>query len=72
MKAKFDQHPTLKNKLLNYPKGNFYEATKDPKYGCGFFLNEASQAKEDSIKLTPNLTGKFLTNLRKFYEEEEA
>ena len=40
MKAKFDQHPTLKNKLLSYPTGNFYEATKDPKYGCGFFLNE--------------------------------
>ena len=42
VKAKFDQNPSLLEKLKATGASPLYEATRDPYYGCGLTLMQAS------------------------------
>ena len=43
VKTKFDQSPKIKARLLALKGDSFYECTKDPKYGCGRYLQDADK-----------------------------
>ena len=45
MKAKFEQNPHLKEKLMSYKGDEFRECTKCPFWGSGRYLEQASEGK---------------------------
>ena len=47
--AKFEQHPTLCNKLISL-KGNLYEATHHPVYGAGCSLADRKRINKANVK----------------------
>ena len=60
---KFNTHPSLMAKLRNV-KGNFYEATFDPEYGCGFGLSQTKEIIQANIKQGSNVMGKILDKIQ--------
>ena len=54
-------------KLQGYPKGKFYEATKDPMFGCGYTLAQAGQIKNDKIDKNANQMGRILNQIHLKY-----
>ena len=67
-RIKYSSHPSLMAKLTNV-KGNFYEATFDPKYGCGYGLSQSKDIIQTNIKPDCNVMGKILDKIK---AEEEA
>ena len=64
-KKKFDQNPHLKDKLCK-TKGNLYEATLHPIYGCGFTLAQNKSIKKTNVT-AGNKLGDELVKLRDSY-----
>ena len=60
---KYNAHPSLMAKLQNV-KGNFYEATFDPKYGCGYGLSQSRDITQTNIKPDCNSMGKILDKIK--------
>ena len=65
IKAKYDQNPHLKAKLVA-EKGHFYEATRHPVFGAGYTLAQSSQICKESVT-AGNKLGEELDRLRDFY-----
>ena len=63
MGLKLTQNPAIRDKLINYSKRKFYEATRDPVYGAGFVLGQAAEIHANNPNLGPNKTGVILTFL---------
>jgi ribA/ribD-fused uncharacterized protein len=66
VKAKFDQNPTLKEKLLSYKGDQFKECTMCPTWGAGVYLDKASEAKEEKPS-HHNRMGKLVKSIRDAY-----
>ena len=60
---KFNSHPSLMAKLQSV-KGNLYEATFDPKYGCGHGLSQAKDIVQTNMQLNNNIMGKILDKIK--------
>ena len=67
VELKFVSQPSLMANLQGYPKGKFYEATKDPVFGCGYTLAQAGQIKDDKIDTNANQMGRILNQIRLKY-----
>ena len=65
IKKKFDQNPQLKDKLCNV-KGNIYEATMHPVFGCGFTLAQFKSIRKANVT-AGNKLGDELGKLRDSY-----
>ena len=70
LKAKFDQNPHLKAKLMA-EKGHFYEATTHPVFGAGLTLAQSQQICKANVT-TGNKPGDELELLRDFYIQQEV
>ena len=68
IRKKFDQNPHLKDKLMR-TKGNIYEATLHPLYGCGFTLAQYKSIKKANIN-AGNKLGDELGKLRDSYIQD--
>ena len=60
VELKFTSVPGLMDKLQGYKSDVFFEATRDPKYGCGYFLSQASEITKANVPDSANLMGKIL------------
>ena len=60
---KYNSHPSLIAKLQSV-KGNFYEATFDPKYGCGYGLSQSRDITQNNVKPACNVMGKILDKVK--------
>ena len=67
IELKFTSQPSLLSKLLGYEKTNFYEATLDPVFGCGYLLLDANQITCDKVSDSSNLMGKIIKEIRDKY-----
>ena len=65
IKAKYDQNPHLKAKLIA-EKGHFYEATLHPVFSAGYTLAQSKLICKENVT-TGNKLGQELDNLRDFY-----
>lgn len=69
VRAKFDQNPELKKKLLAYKGAAFRECTKCPYWGAGIFLSQATNTQPDAKGYKNNM-GKILENIRDAYRQQ--
>ena len=63
VELKFRSHPDLMQKL-QVCKGEIYEATRDPVFGCGRGLSEAHALTADKVKVRSNRMGEILKRVR--------
>ena len=63
MELKLNQNPSIRDKLLKYPKHRFYEATRDRTYGTGLVLAQADEMHRRNKDLGDNKAGKILTRI---------
>lgn len=66
VRRKFDQNQNLKDKLMAYKGDRFIECTKCPKWGSGYFLEDAHKG-ETNLQGYKNRMGAILKNLREEY-----
>lgn len=71
VRAKFDQNPELKKKLIAYRGAVFRECTKCPYWGAGIFLSQATSTQTD-ISGYKNSMGKILENVRDAYRQQNV
>ena len=72
MELKLHQNPNIRDKLANYPKRRFYEATRDRTYGTGLTLSQASEIHGNNKDLGDNKAGKILTKIIADYTGDES
>ena len=72
VELKFTSHPSLMAKLQGCKKEHFYEATRDPVFGCGFLLSQAKDITIDKVKPHSNVMGKILSDIRNKYKPQAS